>query len=97
MRCGEVCGAVTGALMAIGLRYGYDQQNDVERKANANRLASQFMEKFKETNGSIICRELLSYDPSRTEDMQRIKELNLFKTICPQMVADAVKITQDII
>ncbi len=94
---GEVCGAVTGALMAIGLKYGFYQQNDLERKAIANEKAREFIAKFKENNGSIICKEILKYNPSFASDKLKIQELNLFKLICPRMVADAVEIVQGMI
>lgn len=52
MRRGEVCGAATGALMALGLQHG-DENN---RQCGASR---EFLAKFEETFGSVLCRELL--------------------------------------
>lgn len=56
----EVCGAVSGMLMAAGLIFGYsnpaDQTAKSEHYANVQNLAKL----FKEKNGSLICRELLS-------------------------------------
>lgn len=52
MRSGEVCGAVTGALMALGLRYG-DENNRQSTKS------AQFLKAFRETYGSLLCKELL--------------------------------------
>jgi len=52
MRRGEVCGCVTGALMAIGLRYG-DENN---RESGASQT---FLKAFEEKYGSLICKELL--------------------------------------
>ncbi|MBP3634540.1 MAG: C_GCAxxG_C_C family protein [Oscillospiraceae bacterium] len=53
MRSGEVCGAVTGALMALGLRYG-DENNRQCGKSQ------EFMRAFKQEYGSCLCRELLA-------------------------------------
>ena len=53
MRCGEVCGAVSGALMALGLKYG-DENNRRCDKSKA------FLNAFKAEFGSILCRDILA-------------------------------------
>ena len=53
MRTGEVCGAASGALMALGLLYG-DENNRQCTKAQ------EFMKAFKEEFGSVLCREILA-------------------------------------
>ena len=90
MRCGEVCGAVTGALMAIGLYKGYDSPDDPEAKVRSNALALEFERRFTAKNGSILCRELLGYNLSVPEELEILKSKGLFTTVCPKMVADAV-------
>lgn len=92
MRCGEVCGAVSGALMAIGLKDGYYMPDDKEGKAASSAKAREFIARFKDKNHTVICREILGHDPSLPEGMQKIREGNLFSTVCPGVVADAVKI-----
>lgn len=97
MRCGEVCGAVTGALMAIGLKYGHSTPEDLASKELANAKAVEFIERFKAKNDTILCKDLLCYNLSLPEDMQKAKELNLFATVCPRLIADAVEITEAIL
>ena len=97
MRCGEVCGAVTGALMALGMRFGSAKENDPDRKAAANKRAIAFLEKFKAKNGTILCKELLGYNPSVPEDAEKIKELGLHDKVCNQAILDAVEIAEEII
>ena len=53
MRSGEVCGAVSGALMGLGLKYG-DENN---RQCGKSK---EFLKAFKDAYGSILCRELLA-------------------------------------
>ena len=93
-RKGEMCGAVSGALMVLGLKYGHYHYNAPEEKANAYKIAEEFMDKFIEKKGTVVCRELLGYDLSKTEDRQKIMELNLFQTICPQMIKCATEIVE---
>jgi len=89
MRQAEVCGACTGALMAIGLKYGED-------KKTCDRLSNRFFEEFRKENGSFICRDLLECDISTPEGVKYALDNNLFKEFCPKMVASAVKITEKI-
>ncbi len=89
MRCGEVCGAVTGALMVIGLKCGACSAEDTKAKADTNTKTMELIDAFKAENGSILCRDLLGYDVLNENELAIIKEKCLFKTICPKMVASA--------
>jgi len=68
-RMREVCGAVSGALMVIGFFCGYDADSDKEsgEKALLYSRVQEFSERFRNENGSIICRELLSGQIKRIE------------------------------
>ncbi|WP_066635747.1 C-GCAxxG-C-C family protein [Desulfolucanica intricata] len=90
-RLGETCGAVNGALMVIGLKYGNTEANDIRAKEKTYQLAREFLEQFKVLHGSIICRELLHCDISTPEGYQYARE-KLFSTICTKLVQDAVDI-----
>ena len=58
-RMREVCGAVSGAAMVLGLVRGYFDPKSYEQKKAHYQLIQDFAARFKEKNGSIICRELL--------------------------------------
>lgn len=94
-RKGEMCGAVSGALMVLGLKYGHCHAKDAEEKGKAYQISEDFMDRFMEKNGTVVCRELLGYDISKAEDMEKIKELNLFQTICPKMVRCATELIDE--
>ncbi|ACV64963.1 C_GCAxxG_C_C family protein [Desulfofarcimen acetoxidans DSM 771] len=93
---GENCGAVSGALMAIGLKYGNSKAKDYQAKEKTYRLSKEFVKQFKALNGSITCNELLNCDISTPEGYQYAKE-NLFIKICPKLVNDAVQIVGQIL
>lgn len=88
---GEVCGACTGALMALGLKYGQCEKGDLESRKKANMLAVRFLDMFKAENGSYICNELLGCDIRTEEGVKYAREQGLFTEFCPKMVASAVK------
>jgi C_GCAxxG_C_C family probable redox protein len=96
MRMGETCGAVTGALMVIGLRYAAENCSIPEGRANVSARVLEFAKRFKERNGSVLCRELLDCDISTPDGAKKAQELDLFKTACPKLVQDAVRILEEI-
>ncbi|GAI06412.1 unnamed protein product [marine sediment metagenome] len=96
-RMGETCGAVTGAFMVIGLKYGNARVEDKQAKERAYSLVREFVDRFKSRNGSIVCRELLGYDISTPEGMKLIKEKKLTTTLCPKFVQDAAEIIAQIL
>ena len=90
MRKGEVCGACTGALMALGLKYG-------ESKEKSNETCKRFLDEFESKNGSYICNDLLGCDIRTKEGVAFAVENSLFKELCPKMVESAAKITKEMI
>ena len=96
-RKGEMCGAVSGALMVLGLKFGHYHYNAPEEKGNAYKIAEEFMNRFIEKKGTVVCRELLGYDVSKPEDMLKIKELDLFKSTCPKMIQCATEIVEQML
>ena len=70
-RQGEVCGALSGALMILGLQYGRDRPND---KEDIYQLAHEFIYQFQQRHGAILCRELLGHDISTPEGFRPIRQ-----------------------
>ena len=97
MNKGEVCGACTGALMALGMRYGQFDLSDVESRAAQKAEAVRFLEEFKKREGSYICRDILGCDLSTEEGRSYAINKGLFKKICPKMVKTAAEITSEML
>jgi len=95
MRGGEVCGAVTGAYMALGLAHcGADCTTAEGRQAAYAEVAS-FNNAFRERHGSLLCRELLGGDLSTPEGAQLASEGRLLLDKCPELVRDAALILDE--
>lgn len=62
-RMREVCGSVSGMLMAAGLAVGSDDASDSTAKNGCYAAAQELAGQFRERNGSIVCRELLGLAP----------------------------------
>jgi C_GCAxxG_C_C family probable redox protein len=95
MRRGDACGALTGALMVLGLRYGPKDVSDVSAKSNVYSKVTEYCRRYEARCGSIICRELLGCDISTEVGMKKVKENNLFDTVCPKMVQTAAEILEE--
>lgn len=96
-RMGELCGAVSGALLVLGLRCGHCKCGDIETKEKSYAIANEYMHRFIEKQGSVVCRDLLGYDLSKPNEMEEAREKNLFHTICPEMVKQAVVVLDEMI
>ena len=97
MRKGEVCGAVSGALMVLGLLYGETKAGDAEGRESSNKVNDLLMDRFKEKCGSYVCNDLLGCDITTEEGHQYCVDNKLFTEFCPKMVAAAVDIVEEII
>ena len=97
MRKGQVCGAVTGALMVLGLLYGQKKVCDTEGQELSSKVNDLMMDRFKKKCGSYICNDLLGCDITSAEGHQFCVDNKLFTELCPKMVAAAVEIIEGII
>ena len=90
-RRGSLCGALTGAVMAIGLKHGTDKTVLIE-KEKAYKIALEFYDKFAKTCGSPFCRELIGYDLTNAADLERMRKSNVREEKCSHFVKKAVEI-----
>jgi C_GCAxxG_C_C family probable redox protein len=91
-RMGLTCGAVSGALMVIGLKLGPTDPKDRARREQLYQAVRDFTAAFKQRHGSIVCRELLGCDLGQPDGYERAIRENLFLTRCPIFVRDAVEV-----
>ena len=94
VRCGELCGAASGAVLVVGLRCGFHEEGDLARKNYCNQKTYEFLEQFKAVNGSVLCRDLLGADIRRPEDHMTETVKAAHKTVCPGAIASAVRILE---
>lgn len=96
-RMALTCGAVTGAFLVIGLKYGATSAKDADARGKTYQVVREFTEQFQSRNGSIACKDLLGCDISTTEGFERAKQKDLINAICPKMVEDAAEILEEIL
>lgn len=95
-RMREVCGAVSGMLMVLGMKYGYDDPSANDEKRAHYARVQQLANEFKNENGSIICRELLGLVPTSPVTPEAEARTPAFyrKRPCAELVRMAAELTQ---
>ena len=87
---GDTCGAVTGALMTIGLACGDDPEKTAQ-------MTAQFQAAFTERFGSTICRDILGYDLSQPGELEKARESGAMMDRCSTFVRGASEILQELL
>jgi C_GCAxxG_C_C family probable redox protein len=96
-KSGDWCGAVTGAFLVIGLKYGRTRAADAAAKDKTYALVQEFIHRFRSRNQALRCRDLLGCDIATPEGEKAIEEGNLHERRCEPLVKDAAEILEDIL
>lgn len=93
----EVCGAVTGGILTIGLKYGRGEGQDKTATEITYRKVRHLMAQFETRYGSCLCRHLLvGCDLNTTEGQHFFKEKDLLNVTCKECVKTVVDTLEDI-
>lgn len=84
-RAGETCGALSGALLVLGLQYASTRAEDKEQ---IYAITREFMSQFQQQHGTTLCRELVGYDISNPEGLKAAREQDAFAKVCPLLVKE---------
>ncbi len=93
-RLGETCGAVTGAYLLIGLMHGKCSEGDNQPKETTYELVQEFSKRFKERNGTTVCRDLVKADFLSGDQKTALAQVN---RICPGLIRDACEIIEELL
>lgn len=94
---GETCGAVTGALMVIGLQYGKFKVGDTVSKDRTYACVKKYSDDFKSRFGSIKCHDLIKYNLSNPDELLEARKAGVFNSICPELIKGSVEILESIL
>ena len=95
-RLREVCGAVSGMFFVLSYLYGYDTPGDDTGKMRTYADVQALAAKFRETCGSIVCREILKNPPTDPKPSPRTEEYYK-KRPCARMVFTAATLMDEYI
>jgi C_GCAxxG_C_C family probable redox protein len=89
-RCGSVCGALTGGVMAVGIKYGTNETG-VEKRAKAYAHAQTLYKQFEKQHGTVLCRDLIKYDLSNPEEAAKARQEKVFEKVCANFIKAAIE------
>jgi C_GCAxxG_C_C family probable redox protein len=95
-RSGETCGAVTGAVMGLSIKYGRDNVEPVKDR-RPYWYATEMLERFKAEHGELTCPALLGLDIAKPTDYNEYSKKNLWASHCTKYILSATGIACDII
>ena len=92
----EVCGAVTGGILVLGIRHGRGSKDDRSAMELTYLKTREFMDEFAKKHGTFICRRLLNGCELMTGEGQKyFKENDLLNKICTPCVQSVVEIIEN--
>lgn len=94
MRFGRTCGAVTGAFMVLGLKFGAKNSEKPDSRKNVYDAVCEFTRSFEEIHGSTDCEIIIGCNIGTAEGMKKAKKENLFDTICPKLIKSSADILE---
>jgi C_GCAxxG_C_C family probable redox protein len=96
-RSGNICGAVSGALMVIGLMYGKTTPEDNAARETTYSLMQEFLKEYTALHGSVMCPDLLGYDMRDPARFAEAKEKKVAARLCPGLTRDAVIVLEKVL
>jgi C_GCAxxG_C_C family probable redox protein len=94
---GQVCGAVTGAFMAISLKHGRSEVNDLAARDRTYERMQRLAELFKRRHGWLDCPSLIGVDLATEEGRAESMAKDLARTRCAGFVRTAAELTDEIL
>jgi C_GCAxxG_C_C family probable redox protein len=96
-RSGYVCGALSGAALVIGARFGNSDPADTAARDKAYALTDALLERFEKEHRTVLCRNLISFNLKDPEELLRARDEGVFVNRCPVFVLSAAKILEQIL
>jgi C_GCAxxG_C_C family probable redox protein len=94
-RCGSVCGALTGGIMAIGAKYGTNEPS-LEKRLKSYELARMLYKQFERKHETVLCRDLIGYNLSDSRELEKARKARVFEEKCSEFIGTVVQILLDL-
>lgn len=94
-RQGHTCGALTGAYMVLGLRYGHEMSEGLAGRGRVYGRVQALTKRFEERFGSASCAALTACDLSTPEGREDFARRGLHEGLCAKLVVGAVELLEE--
>lgn len=88
--CGSVCGALSGGVMALGIKCGTNEPS-LEKRLKTYKLAQKLYRLFEKNHGSVLCRQLIGYDLTNSKELEKARKANVFDEKCVNFVRKTIE------
>jgi C_GCAxxG_C_C family probable redox protein len=89
-RCGSVCGALTGGVMAVGVKYGTNETG-LDKRAKAYTNAQALYKQFEKEHGSVLCIDLFKFNLSDPKQAAQARQDNAFEKVCHVLIKSVIE------
>lgn len=96
-RTGQLCGALSGALLVLGLAHGQTEVGDEAAKERTYAATRALLDRFRERHGALTCRDLLGLDIGTAEGREAALRQGLFRSRCPVYVREAAELAAGLV
>ncbi len=99
-RQGEVCGAISGAVLVLGMKYGVSSMDGEANKVAKEKvyaLDQEFIRRFKERTGAVRCNDILGFDMNDPAARAEASAKGVFATRCNGCIKDSVEILEEMV
>ena len=93
---GSVCGAALGGIVALGIRYGNSKSGDMSAKSEVFAKREEFLKRFEEMNGKLLCKDLIGVQVSGLDDMIMRSAEGTYVN-CPRYCVNAISVLESML
>ena len=96
-RSGEVCGAVSGAILGLGLKYGRNNLEETPPGRRPHWFATELIQAIKERHGAVTCAGVLGLDLKDPGDLETYYRLDHWDTPCRELIVETTALAWDLL
>jgi len=94
-RTDDICGAVSGAVLVLGLAYGGNLEDAVPARERTYAAVQKFIAAFTAAQGSVSCTGLLGYNLGDLDEFAAARQAGIVRRVCPAMVRAASELLEE--
>ncbi len=91
------CGATSGALLVLGLKYGHTRPDDAEGEERIRILTQEYLRRYAARKGCTSCTGLLGVNLGEPGVAERVKVEGLTQEVCPELVRASCEILEELL
>jgi len=96
-RSGEVCGAISGAILGLGLKHGRNELEETPTGRRPHWYATELIQAIKERHGTVTCAGVLGLDLKDPGDLETYYKLDHWNTTCRELIKETTALAWDLL